>query len=181
MMDFVEIEVCGVKRSFPVVNLGPRVRVASVSLLGDVELVGVAAAELTKRASKWNPEVYVGPETKVVPLLQKMSEIAGLPRYVVCRKGIQAYMIRPLVVQLKEGRGGRVKAMAVDGRDGDFLREKRVVVVDDVVYTGGSFRAVRQLLEKVGAKYCGLVAVFKQGNRFEPTYEHLAELPVFEG
>lgn len=179
-MRFVEIEICGLTRKFPVVSMGPKLQVVSVSLLGDVELVEIVSKELVERTMKRRPEVLVGPETKVVPLLQKMSEIMHLPRYVVCRKGIQAYMIDPLVVEPRETRTSRVKAMAIDGRDGKYLQGKRTVVIDDVVFTGGSFAMVRQLLDKAGADYVGMAAVFKQGDKFSESYEYLQELPVFD-
>jgi len=178
-MRFVEIDVCGLKRKFPVVSMGPKLQVVSVSLLGDVELVEIVSKELVERIMTWRPEVLVGPETKVVPLLQKMSEILKLPRYVVCRKGVQAYMVNPLVVEPKEMRTQRVRAMAIDGRDGEYLAGKRTVVIDDVVFTGGSFGMVCQLLDKAGASYVGMAAVFKQGDKFAENYEYLQELPVF--
>ena len=178
-MQFLDIEICGLTRKFPIVSMGPKLRVASVSLLGDVELAEVVSQHLAKRIAKWHPQVLVGPETKVVPLLQKISEIMHLPRYVVCRKGIQAYMIDPLVVEPREIRTSRVKAMAIDGRDGQYLQGKRTVVIDDVVFTGGSFGMVRQLLDMAGAEYAGMAAVFKQGDKFPQSYEYLQELPVF--
>jgi len=159
--------------------MGPKLQVVSVSLLGDVELVEIVSKELVERIMTWRPEVLVGPETKVVPLLQKMSEILKLPRYVVCRKGVQAYMVNPLVVEPKEMRTQRVRAMAIDGRDGEYLAGKRTVVIDDVVFTGGSFGMVCQLLDKAGASYVGMAAVFKQGDKFAENYEYLQELPVF--
>ena len=178
-MDFVEVDVCGLKRRFPVVSMGPRLKIISVSLLGDVELVEAAAEQLVEKIRSLKPEVLIGPETKVVPLLQKMSEILKLPRYVVCRKGVQAYMVNPLVVEPKEMRTQRVRAMAIDGRDGEYLQGKRTVVIDDVVFTGGSFDMVCQLLDKAGASYVGMAAVFKQGDKFIEGYEYLQELPVF--
>lgn len=179
MMEFVEVTVCGLKRRLPVVSMGPKLRIVSVSLLGDVELVNAAAEELAEKIKKWNPQALVGPETKVVPLLHKMSEIMKLPRYVVCRKGIQAYMINPLVVKPAAFRNNRVKEMAIDGRDGEYLRSKRTVIIDDVVFTGGSFGMVRQLLDKAGAVYAGMAAAFKQGDKFDEEYMYLAELPTF--
>lgn len=175
----MEIKVCGLKREFPVVSMGPKLRVASVSLLGDVELVETVSKELVERITMWKPEVLVGPETKVVPLLQKMSEIMRLPRYVVCRKGIQAYMVNPIVVEPRERQNQRVKAMAIDGRDREYLQGKKTVIIDDVVFTGGSFAMVRRLLDKAGAVYVGMAAVFKQGDKFSENYEYLQKLPVF--
>ncbi len=179
-MRFVEIEICGLKREFPIVSIGPKLQVASVSLLGDVELVNAAAIQLAEKIKKLDPQVLVGPETKVVPLLHKMSEILKLERYVVCRKGIQPYMINPLIVEPREIRNSRVKLMAIDGRDGQYLKGKRTVVIDDVVFTGSSFGLIRQLLNKAGADYVGMVAVFKQGDKFTENFEYLQELPVFD-
>lgn len=179
-MNFAKIDICGLKREFPIVSMGPNLKIASVSLLGDVELVEVTSQELAKRIIKWKPEVLVGPETKVVPLLQKMSEILKLPRYVVCRKGIQGYMINPLVVEPRELRTSRVRTMAIDGRDAQYLHGKRVVVIDDVVFTGSSLDMVCQLLDKAKALYVGMAAVFKQGEKYGEDFEYLQKLVVFD-
>ncbi|KKU94398.1 hypothetical protein A3H89_03360 [Candidatus Amesbacteria bacterium RIFCSPLOWO2_02_FULL_48_11] len=178
-MQWFDIEVCGLRRRLPIVSMGPKLKVASVSLLGDVELVKAAARELVSRIDGLHPEVLIGPETKVVPLLQVMSELMRLQRYVVCRKGIQAYMVDPAVVVPGELRNRRVREMAIDGQDAKYLGGKRTVIVDDVVFTGSSFRMVGQLLLKVGAVNCGLAAVFRQGGEFGEKMEYLYELPVF--
>lgn len=176
-MEFVEVAVCGLKRRFPVVSMGPKLRIVSVTLLGDVELVNAAAEQLVEKIRGLKPEVLVGPETKVVPLLHKMSEIMGLPRYVVCRKGIQAYMIDPLVVRPASFRNNRVKEMAIDGRDAQYIKSKKVVIVDDVVFTGSSLKMVRDLLNRAESDYLGTVAVFKQGDKFDGEYMYLTALP----
>lgn len=175
-MQFVKVRIGNQEREFPVVSMGPKLRIASVSLLGDVKLVDEAAKLLVEKIGVWKPEVLVGPETKVVPLLQKMSELMHLERYVVCRKGIQAYMINPVIVEPKVISGKRVREMAVDGRDAEYLKNKRAVMVDDVVFTGGSYWVVRQLLDKCGASYAGMAAVFKQGSRFGEEFVYLTEL-----
>ncbi|OGC99414.1 hypothetical protein A2701_04750 [Candidatus Amesbacteria bacterium RIFCSPHIGHO2_01_FULL_47_34] len=180
-MQWVEVKVGKLTRKFPVVSMGPKMRVVSVSLLGDVELVHTAAILLTEKVKALQPEVLVGPETKVVPLLQEMSRILGLPRYIVCRKGIQGYMISPVVVEPPELRTYRVRAMAIDGRDGEYLKGKRAVVVDDVIFTGSSLKIVQQILEKTDAVYAGAAAVFRQGERFAGEAVCLGTLPVFNG
>ena len=72
-MNYYSLEFLGLKRELPVVSISPRYKVASINLLGDVELVNKAAAALVKKLDQVDFDYLVGPEVKVVPLIHRMS------------------------------------------------------------------------------------------------------------
>jgi adenine phosphoribosyltransferase len=174
-MDYYEIEYKGIIRKLPIIAISPKIKVASVNLLGDTELVEVVAGFLITKIQKIDFDVLVGPEVKVVPLLHELSKRLGKKRYVICRKQIHGYMVRPVLTRLKP-------SLVLDGQDAEFLRGKKVVVVDDVVSSGRTMRMVEDLMEMVGAQVVAHLAVFKQGDLRDKIFEDLVvmdELPIF--
>jgi len=175
-MQFYTLKLCGLTRKLPIVALGPKIKIASFNLLGDGELVEKVAKRLEKEIKKFEFDYLVGPEVKVVPLLQVLSQRVNRPRYIVLRKNIMGYMIRPISVRSKP-------TLVLDGRDAEILRHKRVIIIDDVVSTGRTIGIVKELMEMVGAKVVGVVAVLKQGQEkisMNAPFVFLGKLPIFE-
>jgi adenine phosphoribosyltransferase len=180
-MEFFELEIAGLKRKLPIVYLGPKLRIASLSLLGDVELVEKTAQDLVDilKRKKIVFDYFVGPEVKVVPLMYEMSKIARLKHYIVCRKAIKGYMVSPLILH-PDNPLKRFKTLVIDGQDGNLVKGKRVVIVDDVVTTGTTINAVRELMTKAQAQVVGVCSILKQGNVDVADLDYLGKLPVFK-
>ena len=174
------MEICGLKRQLPIVYLGPKMRIASLSLLGDVEFVEKASIELLKKIKKINFDYLVGPEVKVVPLLFEMTRLLGKNYYVVCRKSIKGYMVNPLVLH-PNSPFKKLRSLIIDGDDQKLIAGKNVIVVDDVVTTGTTLTAVSELMQKAGANVVGFCAILKQGDAQIKGLIHLGKLPIFEG
>lgn len=176
-MQFYTLKICGLTRKLPVVSLGPHLKIASFNLLGDGELVEKIALELEKKIKKFDFDYLVGPEVKVVPLLQVLASKLGKPRYVILRKNIMGYMIKPISNKSKP-------TLVLNGLDAEILKGKKVVIVDDVVSTGRTIRVVKELMKMVGAEVVGAVAVLKQGEKQEELdipFTYLGALPLFQG
>lgn len=174
-MDYYTLKLCGLTRKLPIVSIGPKLKIASFNLLGDGELVEKVAEELAKEIKKFDFDYLVGPEVKVVPLLQALSKKLEKPRYIILRKNIMGYMVKPILNKSRP-------TLVLNGSDADLLKGKKVVVVDDVVSTGRTIRVVGELMETVEAKVAGMVAVLRQGKRSIDSkipFYCLGELPVF--
>lgn len=174
-MNYYTLKICGLTRKLPIVALGPKLSIASFNLLGDGELVEKLAEALARKLKKTDFDYLVGPEVKVVPLLQALSKKAGKPRYVVLRKHIMGYMVKPISDKIKPN-------LVLNGPDAALLNEKKVVIVDDVVSTGRTIKVVRELMRLVNAEVVGAVAVLKQGveeEQFEIPFSFLGTLPLF--
>lgn len=174
-MDYFTLKIDKVTRKLPIVSIKANLKVASVNLLGDTELVVLVAKKLLIKLKALEFDYFVGPEVKVVPLLQELSRLTKSNRYVVCRKNIHGYMVSPIKSNLKNN-------FVIDGSDANLLKEKRVVIVDDVVTTGSTFYAIENLMEQIGAKVVAKVAVFKQGDDLHPNNKNtifVSSLPTF--
>lgn len=174
-MDYYTLNLCGLTRKLPIVSLGPKLKIASFNLLGDGELVEKVAKGLEKEIKKFDFDYLVGPEVKVVPLLQVLSKKLGKSRYVILRKNIMGYMVKPISNRSKP-------TLVLNGPDAEILRGKKVLIIDDVVSTGRTIRVVRELMKMVNAEVVGAVAVLKQGEKqedFEIPFSFLGKLPLF--
>lgn len=174
-MDFYTLKLCGLTRKLPIVFLTPRLKIASFNLLGDGELVDRIAIELGSKIKKLDFDYLVGPEVKVVPLLQAISSQLKKPRYVILRKSIMGYMVKPVSNKPNP-------ILVLDGRDAALLKNKKVILVDDVVTTGKTIQVVDELMRAVNAKVLAVFAVFKQGEtqeKIEYPFFYLDKLPLF--
>lgn len=181
-MDFFELEICGLKRTLPVIQVGRTTKIASFSILGDVELVDKLADEIANKLKGKDFDYLVGPEVKVVPLIHGVAKRLGMKRFVVCRKSIKPYMISPVVVKPLSHFPKHSKPLVLDGRDAEILEGKRVFILDDVISTGVTMRMMSYLMEKVGAEVVGYFAAIKQGEQFDnfTNLQFLEILPIFK-
>jgi adenine phosphoribosyltransferase len=171
------VEIAGVKRELPIVQVGPDVAVALLNLLGDTELTEAAAEELAKRLPP-EAETLVTPEVKAVPLAHALSRITGKP-YVVARKTEKPYMINPVSRQVLSITTGKPQLLVLDGADVPLIRGKKVAIVDDVVSTGSTLAGLRELIESVGGEVVAVLAVFTEGTPRQDVIA-LGHLPLFK-
>lgn len=173
-MNYYTLNICGFVRKLPIVKIGPKYSIASFSMLGDVDLVEVLAAELVERIKYLNFDVLVGPEIKVLPLVYQMSRLLGQDKYIIARSKILGYMVNPVK---SNGR----KPLVLSGLDAQFLKSKKVVLVEDVVSTGRTIKEMENLMKKVGAKTQAIASVLKQGElmvKLESPFFYLQTLPL---
>ncbi|APD09645.1 adenine phosphoribosyltransferase [Thermus brockianus] len=171
------MEIAGVKRELPIVQVGPDVAVALLNLLGDTELTEAAAEELAKRLPP-EVETLVTPEVKAVPLAHALSRITGKP-YVVARKTEKPYMINPISRQVLSITTGKPQLLVLDGADVPLIRGRKVAIVDDVVSTGSTLSGLRELIESVGGQVVAVLAVFTEGTPRQDVIA-LGHLPLFK-
>ena len=66
--------------------------------------------------------------------------------------------------------------------DVEKLKGKRVLVIDDVISTGESLKAIVDLATKAGGEVVGQMAVLAEGDSYDRTdISVLAKLPLFDG
>ena len=184
MVDFYQLEICGLKRRLPLKSVAKNTKLANFSFLGDVELVEKIADKLAEKLKSYQFDYLVGPEVKVVPLIHELSKKLGRKQYVVCRKSIKPYMISPTVLKPLSHFPKHVKQLVIDGKDKDLIRGKKVIIVDDVVSTGVTMRMVKKLMEKINAKVIACAAALSQGEKKFDELEdfiYLTRLPIFKG
>ena len=177
---FYELKVAGLTRLLPKVKVADNLVIASFVMLGDTELIEKTAEELTSRLSVDRIDMLVCLEAKGIPLTHSIARRLGV-NYVTVRKSVKSYMEDPLVEDVSSITTQGKQILVLDGVDRKKISGKRVCVVDDVVSTGGSLRAVQGLLEKAGADViCKAAVLLEEGGYDGADLVYLDRLPVFK-
>lgn len=178
-MKTYELKVGPLTRHLPILPISEDLAIASFVLLGDAELTDYAAQALAKRVPA-EFDYFVTLESKGIPLAQELSRVTNHPQFVVLRKSMKDYMMAPLTIPVKAITTSAPQQLVLDGADADRLVAKKVVIVDDVISSGGSLRAAKALIEKAGATVVGQMAILAEGDAVDrPDIAFLAELPLF--
>lgn len=173
-----EMLVAGVKRDLPIIPISDDLAIASFVILGDTELVCEAAKELVKRLPE--ADILVTAEAKGIPLVFEVSRLLGMERYVVARKSIKAYMADPLVDEVESITTQKKQMLCLDRNDVALVEGKRVIIIDDVISTGESLRAVESLVAKAGGTIVAKAAILAEGDAAKrDDILFLKELPLF--
>lgn len=172
------VEIGGLRRDLPLFEVAPNVKIALFNMLGDTEVVEAAAAALAKEIPA-EADVMIVPEVKAVPLGHAMSVHTGLP-YVVVRKIRKPYMLNCLEAEVVSITTGAPQTLFLDGKDLHLVQSKNAVLVDDVVSTGSTLRAMRLLMQRAEANVMAEMAVFTEGEAGAwPEVVALGHLPLF--
>lgn len=172
------VQLGSVIRKLPLFEVAPGVKIAIFNMLGDTDVVETAAAMLATRIPT-AAEVLVVPEVKAVPLAHALSVASRLP-YVVVRKMRKPYMVNCLETEVLSITTGAPQTLFVDGKDVHLVRNKQVILVDDVISTGSTLRGLRQLMALANANVVGEMAVFTEGKPEDwNDVIALGHLPVF--
>ena len=175
---YYHIKVADVERDLPICEVNEHLDIAGFVIFGDVELTVKTAEALLKKMPEH--DVMITAESKGIPLIHEMARQSGVNRYVLARKAPKLYMTDVFTVEVNSITTDHKQILCIDGKDAEYMRDKRVVIVDDVISTGESLKALETLVEKAGGNIVGRMAILAEGdavNRDDITY--LEELPLF--
>lgn len=174
---FYTMNVAGLKRDLPLCRVNDDLYIGAFVIFGDVELTVACARELLKRAPEY--DYIITAEAKGIPLAHEMSRQSGKP-YVCARKGVKLYMPDPVVVEDQSITTAGKQKLVIDRKELDKMSGKRVLVVDDVISTGGSLKALDELAEQTQCTIVGQAAVLAEGDAAQrKDIIFLEPLPLF--
>jgi adenine phosphoribosyltransferase len=172
------VDIAGVHRELRLMEVAPGVRIAVLNILGDTELTQAAAKALVKQLPA-NADYLVTAEAKSIPLAYAMSVESGLP-YIVLRKSYKPYMGDALSAETLSITTNKPQTLFLDEMDRDRIKDRNVVVVDDVISTGSTLQGMRLILGKAGANVVAEAAILTEGDRAKwSSVLSLGHLPVF--
>ena len=176
MAEYYKTTVAGLERELIRCPLNDKIDIAGFIIFGDVELTIRAAEELLKKCPDF--DYIVTPEAKSIPLAYEMSRQSG-KKYFVARKRAKLYMRDPVSVEVRSITTDAVQTLIIDSVEGEQLRNKKIVIVDDVISTGESLRAVEALVARFDADVVAKCAVFAEGAAADRTdITFLEKLPL---
>ena len=179
--EYYDITLAGVKRSLPLFEVAPGLRIAILNILGDTELVEACADELAKRLADKDYDVMVTAESKSIPIVHALSVRTGKP-YAVARKNYKSYMGNAIRSTSNSITTQSDQTLSLDEKDIDLIRGKKVLLVDDVISTGSTKEAMESLLAQAGAQPNPLaLAICVEGPEDAwPDVICLGHLPLFK-
>lgn len=156
------LHVAGLTRELPIIKLSYDLSIASFVILGDTEIVRKTAPIIAKKL----PEVdlIVTAEAKGIPLAYEISKVLNLNEYVVARKSVKAYMEESIEVEVNSITTTNSQKLYLNNQDAKKIKGKRIALVDDVISTGQSLKALERLVEKAGGKVLAKAAILAEGD-----------------
>lgn len=178
MSETYRLSVAGLERELTLCPVNEHLSIAAFIMFSDVELTIACAKELLEKVPEF--DVLITAESKGIPLAYEMSRQSG-KQYLLARKSQKLYMKRPIDVKVKSITTEQVQTLYIDMDDMKRLRGQRVLIVDDVISTGDSLAALRQLVEKAEGNIVASATVLAEGDAAKrDDIIFLAPLPLFE-
>ena len=177
---YYELHVAGCTRQLPIMNISDTLAIAGFVILGDTEIVTRTAEELAKKVPE-GTDIILTAETKGIPLAHEMARVLGMKKYIVARKSVKAYMEDPICVEDESITTMGKQRLYLSQDDVDLIRGRKVLLVDDVISTGESLKAMETLVKKAGGVVAGKAAILAEGDAAKrDDILFLEKLPLFQ-
>ncbi|MBQ3425076.1 MAG: adenine phosphoribosyltransferase [Clostridia bacterium] len=176
---YYTMTIAGLERKLPLCPISDKLMIGAFVIFGDPELTTACAKALLSRCPEH--DVLITAESKGIPLICEMARLNGNERYVLARKAPKLYMRDVLTVEVRSITTDHKQTLCLDGKDAAYMKGKKVVIVDDVISTGESLRALEALVERAGGIVTGRMAILAEGDatRREDLI-YLEKLPLFD-
>jgi len=173
------LEIAGVARALPLFEVAPGLRIAILNILGDTELVEAAAKGLAEQLDAVQYDTLVTAEAKSIPLAYALSVVTRKP-YVVLRKSYKPYMGAALQAETLSITTGKPQTLILDEKDKSLVKDRRVVLVDDVISTGSTLQGMQEIMTQAGAQIVAQAAILTEGDEAKwAGILSLGHLPLF--
>ena len=174
------MEIAGLHRDLPLCRINDNLYIGAFICFGDAEITVACARELLKLIPQQDYDYLFTAEAKSIPLIHEMARQSGAAKYFIARKGPKAYMPEPLYVEDHSITTAGTQRLYIGRDDADLIRGKRILLVDDVISTGGSLHAMEELVHLAGGSVAGKIAVLAEGDAQKRSdIRYLAPLPLF--
>lgn len=178
-MLYHKMKIAGLERNLPLCPVNENLYIGAFVMFGDTELTTACAKELLKRAPEY--DYIITAEAKGIPLGHEMARLNSDGYYFLARKAPKLYMTGVMEVNVRSITTAADQKLFLDTADAEKMKGKRILIVDDVISTGESLRAIEELVRQAGGITVGKMTVLAEGdakNRDDIIF--LEELPLFK-
>ena len=170
--------IAGVNRDLPICKVSDDLYIGAFVIFGDVELTVASAKALLEKAPEY--DYMITADSKGIPLIHEMARQSGRNRYFLARKAPKLYMRDVFGVTVHSITTEAEQHLYLSGDDAAAMRGKRILIVDDVISTGESLKALEHLVEQTGGIICGRMAILAEGDAQQrDDIIYLEKLPLF--
>lgn len=175
---YYEMNIAGIDHKLPLCKVTDDLYIGAFVVFGNAKLTVACAKELLKKAPEY--DYVITAEAKGIPLAHEMARQNGDETYFIARKYPKLYMSGVFEVKVKSISTDKEQTLYLDTAEAEMMKGKRILIVDDVISTGESLKAIETLVEKAGGNIVGKMAVLAEGdaqNRDDIIF--LNPLPLF--
>ena len=173
------MNIAGVERDLPLCPISDELQIGAFVIFGDPELTTACAKALLDKAPEY--DYMISAEAKGIPLVHEMARLAGNQKYFLARKSPKLYMSGVFESTVRSITTAREQTLYLDKADADIMCGKKILIVDDVISTGESLRAIEELVHKAGGEICGKMTVLAEGDAQDrEDLIYLEKLPLFD-
>ena len=171
------IHIAGLERQLPICKVTDDLYIGAFICFGDAELTVACARELIKIMPEH--DIMITAEAKGIPLVHEMARQSGENHYLIARKAVKVYMPKPFGIEVHSITTAKKQQLFIDQNDVDAMKGKRVLIIDDVISTGESLRAVEKLVREAGGEVVGRMAILAEGDaQYRNDITYLEHLPL---
>ncbi len=124
-------------------------------LLADPKAFKEATDELAAKVKEWGADIVVGPESRGFVVGAPVAYSAGVGFVMARKKGKLPGGVISKTYTLE------YNTATIEIKKGVIKKGTKVVLVDDLLATGGTLKAVKELLEEAGAKVVGAATLIE--------------------
>ena len=180
IMPVYPMDIAGLHRELPICKVTDDLYIGAFICFGDAELTVACARDMLAMLEANSYDYLFTAEAKSIPLIHEMARQSGADTYFIARKGPKAYMPDPIHVEDQSITTAGTQKLYLGRDDADLIRGKRIVLMDDVISTGGSIHAMEELVKLAGGIVVDRIAVLAEGDAQQrKDIQYLAPLPVF--
>lgn len=190
MLKYHEVEIAGLSRKLPLYQVDEGTFIPLFIAYNDVPLIQAAAKALLEKVADF--DVILTEEIQGITLAYAMSLLAGKDRIIVARKSAKAYMDDAVAIQVidheepdEDDEGGAsivYKRLYVSQDDAAYIKNKRVLLVDDVVLHGRTMCSLTELTNALGGYVVGEASIIRHGfydQSEDDNQVYLLSLPLY--
>ena len=176
---YYNMKIAGLDRALPLCPISDSLMIGAFVIFGDPELTTACAEELLKKAPEH--DYMISAEAKGIPLVHEMARLEGNKKYFLARKAPKLYMTGVFEAEVRSITTAKDQKLFLDVADAELMKGKKVLIVDDVISTGESLRAIETLVEKAGGIICGKMTILAEGDAQDrEDLIYLEKLPLFD-
>lgn len=173
-----KMNIAGLDRGLPLCRVTDDLYIGAFVIFGDPELTTACAKALLAKAPEY--DYLITAEAKSIPLIHEMARLNGNQKYILARKYPKLYMRDILTAKVRSITTDKEQTLYLDGNDAALMKGKRILVVDDVISTGESLRAIEELVRLANGNIVGRMCILAEGNATKRNdIIYLEELPLF--
>ena len=174
------MNIAGLQRELPICKVNDELYIGAFICFGDAEVTVAAARDMLKKLEGIEYDYLFTAEAKSIPLIHEMARQSGADKYFIARKGPKVYMPDPIGVADQSITTLNQQMLYLGSDDAAIIRGKKIVIMDDVISTGGSLKAMEALIEKAGGTVVAKIAVLAEGSAADrKDIMFLEKLPLF--